>query len=67
MKEQKKNILAPKAVMFNDRKPGKDSLACGVFGIFGKEILHYWEEPAEESESEDSSQPSIRIRSVMTH
>ena len=62
MKEGKKNIPAPKAVMLNDWNGREDSPAVSVSG---EKILHYWAEPAEESESRDSSPLSLGARSVM--
>jgi len=49
--------------MLNNWKEREDSAAVGVLA---KEILPYWAEPAEESESRDSSSPSLGMRSVMT-
>jgi len=48
--------------MLNDWKGREDSTAVGVSS---EKILHYWAEPAEESESRDSSPLSLGARSVM--
>jgi len=48
--------------MLNDWKGREDSLAVGVTS---EKILHYWAEPSEESESNDSSPLSLGARSVM--
>jgi len=47
--------------MLNDWKGREDSTAVGVTS---EKILHYWAEPAEESESKDSSPLSLGARSV---
>jgi len=47
--------------MLNDWKGREDSTAISVVG---EKILHYWAEPAEESESRDSSLLSLGARSV---
>ena len=56
VKERKKNIPAPKAVMLNDRNDRKDRTAVRKLS---KKILHYWAEPSEESESSASSSCSL--------
>jgi len=47
--------------MLNDWKGRKDSPAVSVTSL---EILDYWVEPSEESESKDSSPLSLGARSV---
>jgi len=47
--------------MLNDWKRREDSTAVGVRS---EKILHFWAEPAEESESKDSSPLSLGARSV---